>query len=162
MNQYWNTRCYNDATTGKHRIPCISTCSKWVSAKSPFWLKSMSSGMTLTGRRDPWIMMDQRCWELEAVTLTGRMTWILEWKLQWKKQKLKGKGGNKNNTERREEGHLLSILSTSTISMDTERAHDDDELVEQLDTDLVLDWELKINWYQKLCCITQERRERPR
>ena len=56
-------------------------------------------------------------------------------KITMKKQKLKGKGGTKTILKEEKRDTFFNFFQPPPISMDTERAHDDDELVEQLDTD---------------------------
>ena len=56
-------------------------------------------------------------------------------KITMKKQKLKGKGGTKTLLKEEKRDTFFNFFQPPPISMDTERADDDDELVAQLDTD---------------------------
>lgn len=57
-------------------------------------------------------------------------------KITMKKQKLKGKGGTKTILKEEKRDTFFNFFQPPLISMDTERAHDDDdELVAQLETD---------------------------
>lgn len=57
-------------------------------------------------------------------------------KITMKKQKLKGKGGTKTILKEEKRDTFFNFFQPPLISMDTKRAHDDDdELVAQLDTD---------------------------
>ena len=52
-----------------------------------------------------------------------------------KKQKLKGKGGTKTILKEEKRDTFFNFFKPPSISMDTERAPGDDELVSELDTD---------------------------
>ena len=56
-------------------------------------------------------------------------------KITMKKQKLKGKGGTKTILKEEKRDTFFNFFQPPAISMDTERAPGDDELVSELDTD---------------------------
>ena len=56
-------------------------------------------------------------------------------KITMKKQKLKGKGGTKTILKEEKRDTFFNFFKPPSISMDTERAPGDDELVSELDTD---------------------------